>query len=514
MNDPDRHPGERPRPTTWRRARAALVTVACLTLALVAAPSTEAAESDEVAQARQRLLAERDEATGQLGDAEAALTAATRAVTDTEAALADRRQTRVVVRRDLRRARSDREIPFEIRRAVAIQIYVAGDPNANSLINEIVEGTSSLDGVRDRALYSSVVDWATDNLNRLDAEIERLSAELAELDDEIPTLEADLARFLEAVESERAARDALVARIDALDEEIRNLNRAILTGLTVDRVETRPILVVKIDNVSGARPQQGIDVADIVIEEKVEAGLTRLAALFQSTGSDPVGPIRSARTSDVHLLANLGSPLFAYSGANAGVGASVFGSTLVDVGASMNHSLYYREAGRRAPHNLYSRTSRLWGATSEGSPPRSMFRFRADGEPVGAGARPAEGVDVTYGSARASFTWDAGRGGWARTQDGRPHTVVGGAQIAPQNVVVRFTDYVPSPADARSPEAVVTGSGELWVFSDGEVVVGRWEQPSMTAPTRWLDADGDPIRLTPGRTWVLLPSPGDATLRR
>ncbi|MGY6500592.1 MAG: DUF3048 domain-containing protein [Acidimicrobiales bacterium] len=487
--------------------------VACLAMAVAVAPTTEAAESDEIAQARQRLLAEREDAAGQLGQAEATLSEAVQTVTDTTATLAERTQTRVQVRRDLRQAREDREVPLEIRRAIAIQSYVAGDPNSNSLINELIDGSSSLDGVRDRALYSSVVDWATDNLDRLDAEIARLSAELEQLEDEIPTLTAELAEAEASVEAARTARDGLVARIAALDEDIRNLNRAILTGLTVDRVETRPILVVKIDNVSGARPQQGIDVADIVIEEKVESGLTRLAALFQSTGSDPVGPIRSARTSDVHLLANLGSPLFAYSGANAGVGASVFGSTLVDVGASTNNSLYYRESSRRAPHNLYSNTSRLWGAVGDGSPPRSLFTFRSDGDPIGAGARAAQGVDVTYGSARASFTWDAGLGGWARSQDGRPHTVAGGAQIAPANVVVRFTDYVPSPADARSPEAVVTGSGELWVLTDGQVVVGRWEQPSLTAPTRWLDANGDPIRLTPGRTWILLPSPGDATLR-
>jgi hypothetical protein len=487
--------------------------VACIVLAILAAPgSSQAAAPRQADDAREQLLAERAAAADQLGEAEAALVAANRVVVESEEALAALRQTRAEVDAAIGFTRQAREEPLEIRRAVAIQVYVAGDPAANSILDELVEGSSGIDGVRDRALYASVIDWATDNLERLDGELDRLILQLGELDAEIPEREALLESQREQAVAELAQRDALVAQVAEIDERLRTLNRAILTGLPTDRVETRPILVVKIDNVAGARPQSGLGAADIVVEEKVEAGLSRLAALFQSTGSDPVGPVRSARTSDIHLFANLGAPLFAYSGANLGVGGALAASTLVDVGATRHSGLYYRESSRRAPHNLYTRTSRLWAAES-GSPAQAIFEFRMDGEPLGAGARPSQGVDVTYGTTRASFTWAPERGAWLRDQDGRPHTIAGGGQVAPQNVVVRFVDYVPSPADARSPEAVVTGSGELWVFTAGQVIVGRWEQPSVTAPTRWLDAEGQPIRLTAGRTWILLPARGDATLR-
>lgn len=463
--------------------------------------------------AREALLADRAQATTALVEAEAALETADRTVAETEEALGLLVEELALVEQTLTETRAALEEPMEIRRAVALEIYMAGDPAAQSMLQEVVDGGSSIEGVRDRALYQSVIDWANANIDRLDAEIAGLAARLGELELAIPDTEERLAAERDRAASARDERDSLLAAIADIDQQIRALNRAILTGLQVETVSTRPILVVKIDNVSGARPQQGLAEADIVIEERVESGLTRLAALYQSTGADPVGPIRSARTSDVHLLANLGAPIFAYSGANLGVGGAVAASPMVDVGFTRFSRLYYRDSGRRAPHNLFSRTSSLWAQGSGASPPVSIFEFREEGEPIGAGARPAGGVDVSYGSTRAGFSWDPGRNGWTRTQDGRAHTVVGGAQIAPQNVVVRFTDYVPSPADARSPEAVVTGSGPLWVLSGGQVVEGRWEQSSPTSPTRWLDSAGDPIRLEPGRTWILLPEPGNATLR-
>ncbi len=501
---------------TRRVARRVLLLSCCVALAVAGlspAPTGAQADQADVDEARAALLAERAQATEALVEAEAALETADQAVVATEAALAALVEELADVESTILDTRAAREEPLEVRRAVALEVYMAGDPAALSMIQELVDGSSGIDGVRDRALYQSVIDWANANLDRLDSELAGLLARLAELEVSIPDTEDQLRAGRDQAAAARLERDALVEAIDEIDQRIRALNRAILTGLEVETVSTRPILVVKIDNVGGARPQQGLAEADIVIEELVESGLTRLAALYQSTGADPVGPIRSARTSDVHILANLGAPIFAYSGANLGVGGAVSASPLIDVGFTRYSNLYYRDSGRRAPHNLFSRTTGLWARATGASPPVSIFEFREDGEPIGAGARSAGGVDVSYGSTRVGFSWDPGRNGWARTQDGRPHTVVGGAQIAPQNVVVRFTDYIPSPADARSPEAIVSGSGTLWVLSAGQVVEGRWEQATPTAPTRWLDSDGEPIRLEPGRTWILLPERGNATLR-
>ncbi|MBK5222989.1 MAG: DUF3048 domain-containing protein [Acidimicrobiia bacterium] len=504
--------GRRPAPA--RGARSALVAVLCGLVAVVGAPggalAQEAESTDEAGAARVALTNERDTAVGELTSVESELAAAAQRLVATEAELATRREERTTATTDLEVARAEREEPLAIRRAVAIEVYMAGDPNAASLIREILEANSSMDGARDRAVFSAVVEWAEEAIDRFDAEIATATEQLADLDERIPALESDMEELAEGRAAQMVRRDELTTQIDDLNRRLRWLNRSPLTGLPSDEIHTRPILIVKIDNVRPARPQAGLNQADIVIEERVEAGLSRFAALFQSTAADPVGPVRSARTSDVLLFANLGSPLFAFSGANAGVGGAVASSTLVDVGAGAQRAHYDRVSGRRAPHNLFTNTSSLWASTP-GSPPLPIFEFRDDGAGLPAGARPAIGVDLTYGSADALFAWDGS--GWVRSSDGRAHPDAAGVSIAPANVVVRFTDYVPSPADSRSPEAVVTGSGELWVLTAGHVVVGRWEQESLTSPTRWLDADGAPIPLTPGRTWIVMPSPGDASLR-
>ncbi|MBK9178428.1 MAG: DUF3048 domain-containing protein [Acidimicrobiales bacterium] len=288
-----------------------------------------------------------------------------------------------------------------------------------------------------------------------------------------------------------------------------------LTGLPLDDplIGFRPALVVKIDNHPDAVPQSGLAQADLVFEEIVE-GITRFAAVFHSTGSDPVGPIRSARTTDVQLLPQLGRPLLAWSGGNPGVTGAVAGSPLVDVGVNAFPDLYFRDRSRRAPHNLYSSTSELWAvAPPEATPPPPLFQYRGDGEALPAGAEPVTGVDIEFtGGQRVAYGWDDQRGRWLRFQQGEPHLDVDGQQLAPENVVIQFVDYGASPADPRSPEARTVGEGEAWVLTDGHLIRGRWVRPSPEQVTQLLDAAGQPIRLTPGRTWVALPEPGDATV--
>src|SRR5271165_5176465 len=61
---------------------------------------------------------------------------------------------------------------------------------------------------------------------------------------------------------------------------------------------TRPALSIKIENTPQARPQTGLDMADVVYEEVTEAGITRFMAVFNSAVPPVVGPVRSARIMD------------------------------------------------------------------------------------------------------------------------------------------------------------------------------------------------------------------------
>lgn len=221
--------------------------------------------------------------------------------------------------------------------------------------------------------------------------------------------------------------------------------------------------------------------------------------------------MRSARTSDVHLLPQFHRPLFAWSGGNDGVVAAVAASPVVDVGSNVAPSAYDRAGPKAAPHNLFTNTSVLWSLASGGEgPPSPLWGFRSPGEPLAPGAQPVSGLSISFTSSPTSFAWD-GRG-WTRSQNGSVHTDSHGEAVAPANVVVLFTQYGTSPADARSPEAITTGSGEAWVLTAGHIVRGRWERPSESQPARLSDAGGVDIRLTPGRTWVELAPPGTVSV--
>jgi len=284
-----------------------------------------------------------------------------------------------------------------------------------------------------------------------------------------------------------------------------------LTGLPVtdEVLAARPALVVKIDNHPTARPQSGLGVADLVYEENVE-GLTRFAAVFQSTDSDPVGPIRSGRTQDVDLLGSLDRPLFAWSGGNANVTRAIRGSDLVELSpTSAGDAGGFFRSDRPGPHDLYATTTALFTLTPIfAPPPPQQFAYRPAGAPP-AGA-PSPGLAVAMEGVSVEWAWDAAGGRWLRSQDGRPHEDAETGPIGADNVVVLEVQYRPSPADARSPEAQTTGTGRAVVLTGGNVVEGTWTREDRLLPFTLTDAEGAPIELTPGRTWVELARAGAA----
>lgn len=283
----------------------------------------------------------------------------------------------------------------------------------------------------------------------------------------------------------------------------------------------RPALVVKIDNADpAARPQLGINQADVVYEERVEGNVTRLAAVFQSADADPVGPVRSARMTDIPILSALSRPLFAWSGANAGVTAAVRAAPIVDVGFDRVPGAYERRGvgGKVAPHNLYASTTKLFAAApKDAKPPKPIFTFRDDGDGRGAGAREVREVHIAFG-APVDWRWDAKRNGFARWQRGTPHLDEAGVQVAPRNVIVQIVGYHAN-GDVDSTggtvyEADQVGSGEAWLLTGGYLVEGSWSKPSPDAITTFTDRNHRPWRLNPGRTWVELAPPGTATVVR
>jgi hypothetical protein len=274
----------------------------------------------------------------------------------------------------------------------------------------------------------------------------------------------------------------------------------------------RPALAVKISNSSTARPQVGLNHADLVFEERVE-GITRFIAVFHSTSAAPVGPIRSARDSDIDLLAALGRPIFVWGGANEGVAARVAGADVVSYNVDPDAAEdKFRDDDRTAPDNLFiDSTDAFWAKAGDASPAVAPVPVRRRPPPAGLRppGTPTPGVTVDYGGTTASFVWDPDREGWARLQDGTPHEVADGSVLAPTNVILLVTPYGAAPSDPASPIALTTGTGDATVLIGGNAVDATWSRPTATDPYSLIDdASGRRLVLAPGSTWIGLPESG------
>ncbi|HEV8296958.1 MAG TPA: DUF3048 domain-containing protein, partial [Acidimicrobiales bacterium] len=274
---------------------------------------------------------------------------------------------------------------------------------------------------------------------------------------------------------------------------------------------SRPALVVKIDNADAgncadsARPQAGIDQADVVYDILVE-GITRYAAVFHSKMPEVIGPVRSARSSDIDIVAQLDTPLLAWSGNNSNVGDELADAKdmFVNVGhSSKAGSNFYRDKERCAPHNLMVNPADLYEfAKGQGGAPTPIFQYRAPGESLPPSAQAMPGVRLTTGQ-EVVYAWNATTSSWDRIQKRSPHLAADGKQISPANVVALEVDYRPSSTPG-SPRAVTVGEGPAHVYSDGKLVDGTWKRDDPAAPWTLVDPSGAPIKLTPGTTWVEL----------
>jgi hypothetical protein len=278
-------------------------------------------------------------------------------------------------------------------------------------------------------------------------------------------------------------------------------------------VPDRPALAIKVENLPEARPQAGIDAADVVYEEPVEGGITRFIVIFQCHDSKRVGPVRSARFTDVDILPQYGTQtLFGFAGGAPPVERRVQASGLNDVNFQQPKAekAYVRDPNRAEPHNLYTSTGALYraGGTGGGMPTK-VLTF-SDTAPDG--GKRASKVELDFsGSADVFWTFDHRNGMWVRSYDTGPANLENGHPITARNVVVQTVKIketgIVDAAGNTSPEVVATGTGSCLVFRGGRVIRGTWSRPTLGDLTVYRDAKGDTIGLAPGTTWIeLLPN--------
>jgi len=283
---------------------------------------------------------------------------------------------------------------------------------------------------------------------------------------------------------------------------------AALTGLVADgEVTSRSIIAVKVDNVRQARPQWGLEQADVIFEENVEQA-TRFVALLHSEQPDRIGPVRSARTGDIDILAGMNRPILAWSGGNRGVtrwiGAASDAGLIVDFTAQRN-PCYARTSAKSAPHNLLldpacARSERSFGPGAA----RPLWWIDADWElPRSSFAEPSTEFDVEMDGNRVTWRWDETTQTYLRFQNGAAHVTQSGDQLAFTNVIELYSPHFPSPVDGRSPNPLTTGRDRAVVHRAGTTIEGVWERRSPIDPFVFIDANtGELIALAPGTTFV------------
>ncbi len=286
-----------------------------------------------------------------------------------------------------------------------------------------------------------------------------------------------------------------------------------LTGLPVTASDAaninRPALMVKIDNAPQAWPQAGINQADVVYEEMVEGGITRYMAVFQSQDAPLVGPIRSVRGTDVALAAQTGG-LIAYSGGIPAFVSAVRNTGVIDVGAFAAGQDYTRDYSRPSPHNLFSTTQKLYSsANTSVQPAHPLFQFGSANQSIPSSIAKSSSSTEVYISSAADdlWTYHGSTGQYTKSIGGQAIVDTAGAPLSTTNVIIEFVSYVNTqyvdPAGNPVPEADILGTGNGEVLMGGSYAPISWSKSSDSQPTTYSYSTGQPLKLRPGRTFVV-----------
>jgi hypothetical protein len=276
-----------------------------------------------------------------------------------------------------------------------------------------------------------------------------------------------------------------------------------LTGLPASgKTPKHPVMIVKIDNSDSSAPQIGLSKADLVTEELVEGGLTRLAVFFYQHVPKLVGPVRSMRATDIGIVKPAKAVLVASGGApptvrrirRAGIKAYTEGAPG-----------YERDSSRTAPYNLFNHLDKLAATLHARALVPSYLPFGSVSEKVS--GKPAGGVDAQFSGAHTT-SWKYQGGKYVNVNS----HAASGDQFRPDTVLVLRVHVGDAgyldPAGNHVPETDFTGTGKALMFHGGHVVPGTWKK-TLDSTIKLQTKSGSALRVPAGHTWIeLVPKNG------
>lgn len=278
-----------------------------------------------------------------------------------------------------------------------------------------------------------------------------------------------------------------------------------LTGVQIaPELANKPVVGVIIENSQAARPQSGLKDAGVVFEAIAEGGITRFMALYQENQPDYIGPVRSVRPYFLDWLQGFDAGI-AHVGGSPEALQKIRNEGIKDLDQFVNSGVYQRVSSRYAPHNMYSNVASLAALSAEkGWPTSSFMGFVRKTESPEANQQPVASIDLTISSPlyNVHYDYDAISNSYLRSEGGQKHIDErSGAQISPKVVIAMVTPYSKHSDGVHSVYQTI-GGGKALIFQDGGAIIGTWSKSSAKEQIRFGDANGSPLGINPGQTWI------------
>lgn len=271
-----------------------------------------------------------------------------------------------------------------------------------------------------------------------------------------------------------------------------------------------PILVVKIDDTPAAHPQAGLEDADIVYIEQVEGGLTRLAAIFSSKIPSVVGPVRSARISDIEILEQFGRVAFAYSGAQSKLLPVIAAANLENLGAQrQSKEIYSNDPLRTPPTAMMLQAQTLMRKVAAENLPvaKSKSPDWSFSETIETGT-PIASVKVSWPANSYVATWSKSENRWLLSHSASANLAASGVHLGPTTFVIQLVSITPSEYHDKvggvTPFSATIGNGRGYILRDGKYIPALWNRPTGVDGTSWTTVDGEEIPFAAGQIWIAL----------